>query len=208
METATANSQILVLGLIMVAVVIGIVLFFTYLQRRSQVRAWTELASQLGLECSPGRSPWSWATAQGDYQGRALTMDTYTHTTGVGKSRHSETFTRIVMASHSPAGLRLELSKEGVFARVGKALGAQDIQTGDAELDRRLVIKGEPEETIRRVIASEALRHHLLSAPSLDLSLADGAIRYRKPGVERDQARLRNALDLLSALAQEVERLT
>ena len=208
MDAATSSSQTWVIGMISIAVVFGAVLLFTYLQQRARVRAWSELASELGLVCKPGRNAWSQVAVQGDYQGHALTMDAYTHTTGTGKSRHSETFTRIVMPVNSPAGLRLELSREGLFAKVGKRLGAQDIQTGDPEIDQRLVIKGQPEEMVRRVLTSGSLRQQLLSASSLDLTLENGEIRYRKPGVERDGERLRSTFDLLSALAKEVEQLS
>lgn len=194
--------------LIAVLVVIGVPVFLVmHLQRRAHIRAWSELAARLGLECDPGKYWGAPVVVRGDYQGHALTLDTFTRSSGSGKGTGQTTYTRIVLAVSNPTGLRLELSKEGLLEKVGKRLGAQDIQTGDAALDQRFVIKGEPEEAVRRVLTSEALRGPLIAASSMDLRVEGSEIRFQKPGVERDNERLRGLFDLLSALAREIERI-
>jgi hypothetical protein len=95
---------------------------------------------------------------------------------------------------------------EGSLDKVAKRVGAGDIQTGDAELDQRLKITGQPEDEIRGLLTSMALRERLLAQPRLDVRLNQGELRWRTLGVERDSARLRDALDLLSALATGMER--
>jgi hypothetical protein len=207
MDATTSSSQTWVIGLIIIALVFGLVILFSYRQRRARVRAWSELASQLGLVCDPGQNAGSQLAMRGDYQGHPLTMDTYTHTTGTGKNRHTHTYTRMVMEVNNPAGLLLELSREGLSDKIGKRVGAQDIETGDPELDQRLVIRGQPEEAVKRVLTSAALRQPLLSISPLDLRLENGEIRYKKSGMEKDKERLRGVFDLLSGLAAETERL-
>ncbi len=189
-----------------VVIVTAIVLLITSLQRRARVRAWAELAAKLGLVCESGRGPLSPVVVRGDYRGRALTLDTYYESQGAGDDRSTQTYTRVAMPVNNPTGLRLELSKEGVLNKVGKRLGAQDIQIGDPELDQRLIIKGQPEEKVKHVLASAAVRQPLLSVSSLDVQLAGSEIRYKKPGVERDEECLRNVFDLMAALAAEVEQ--
>lgn len=167
-----------------------------------QVRAWSALAARLGLTVNR-KGPLGWSVwLQGEYQGHPVIMDTYTRR--VGKRR--STFTRIIMQVSNPAGLRLELAREGLLEKAAQAVFGKDIQVGDAELDKRLTIRGEPEEAVRRVLSAEALRQPLLSAAKLDVRLEGEELIYRLPGVEKNGERLRAAFDLLAALATEVGR--
>jgi len=205
-----SNLGIIVVAVVLVLVVVGIVVLIASMRLRAQVRAWSELASQLGLACNRKGRPGAPVWLQGEYSGHPVIMDTYNkshHYRSSGQNRTTvDTFTRITMEVRNPAGLSLELLKEGAFAKITQRLSAKDIQTGDAELDERLAIRGEPEDAVRRLLTAEALRPLLLSAAKLDLSLAQGEISYQQPGVEKDKERLRSTFDLLAALATEVER--
>lgn len=110
------------------------------------------------------------------------------------------------MTVDNPAGLHLDLSGEGALGKIGKRLGAQDIQVGDAEIDRRFMIKGDMEDEIRRIFASETLREKLLALPSLNLELDGTILRYEKPGVETGAERLTGLFDLMAELAAAVDR--
>lgn len=201
------NAGLWAIAIILVLILSAVIILITYLRRQARLRAWRELAAQLGLVCDTGRGAFAPVVVRGDYGGHTVTLDTYDESSGMGEDRKTQTYTRIVMPVHPPTGLRLQLSKEGVFQKVGKRFGAQDIQIGDPELDQRLIIKGQPEEWVRRLLAAESLRQPLLSAPSLDLRLEGEEIRYRQAGVELNQERLRRALDMLSTLATEAERI-
>jgi hypothetical protein len=188
---------------ILIAVgVVVIVLVIVYLQRQAQLRAWRGLASQLGLACESGRYPWSAVTVHGSYRGHGVALDTFQR--GIG--RNQRTLTGIVMDVNNPSGLRMNLVRQGGFGQVGKWLGAQDIQVGDADIDRRFLIKGQPEEAIRRLFTSEGLRQALLALSSLDVTLEGATLRYEQPGVARGIERLRSLFDLLSELAIAVEQ--
>ncbi len=198
-DTLLIVAAIIVLALIVVTPVV-------LLQLRRQERAWSALAAQLGLAFNREGPLGSPVWLKGEYQGHPVVMDTYTERRGRGKQRTEHTFTRIIMQVSNPTGLRLHLAHEGVLAKVAQAVGGKDIQVGDAELDKRLSIKGEPEEAVRRVLSAEALRQPLLSAAKLDVRLEGEELSYRLPGVEKNGERLRAAFDLLAALATEVGR--
>ncbi len=195
---------------VLVVIVVGAVVLLASTRLRAQVRAWSELASQLGLACNREGRPGAPVWLEGEYQGHPVIMDTYMesrHYKSGGQRRTDvDTFTRIIMEVDNPIGLSVELSKEGAFAKVAQSLGAKDIQTGDAALDKALAIRGEPEDAVIRLLTAEALRQPLLSAQKLDLRLAGEELQYRLPGVENDTGRLRGAFDLLAALATEVAR--
>ncbi len=161
------EPTVVVAALIIVVVVVG-VLVFQYLQRKSCLRVWREVASQSGLECEGGNLL-VFPTVKGIYRGRELAMYVHQHSSGVGKNRRTSTSTRIAVTVDNPAGLRLDLSEEKILGRIGKQLGMQDIQVGDAEIDRRFMIKGEPAEVVGQMFMSETLRQKLLALPSLNL---------------------------------------
>lgn len=71
--------------------------------------------------------------------------------------KHTIPRTRIRFHGRLPGVLRL--SPEGLFTGLQKAFGAQDIQTGDPEFDRRFVVQGSPEPWVRRVLDAETRRH-------------------------------------------------
>ena len=205
-----SNLPLIAAVVVLVIIVVGAFVLLASMRLRAQVRAWSELASQLGLACNREGRPGAPVWLEGKYQGHPVIMDTtmesHHYMSGGQNKTTVDTFTRIIMEVGNPTGLGLALSKEGVFARVAQSLGAKDIQTGDAVLDKALAIRGEPEDAVIRLLTSEALRQPLLSAPKLDLRLAGGELQYRLPGVEKDPGRLRNAFDLLAALATEVAR--
>lgn len=206
----TSNLPLIAAVVVLVIIVVGAVVLLASMRLRAQVRAWSELASQLGLACNRKGRPGAPVWLEGKHQGHPVIMDTTMesrHFTSGGQNRTTvDTFTRIIMEIDNPTGLVLALSKEGAFAKVAQSLGAKDIQTGDAVLDKALVIRGEPEDAVIRLLTSEALRQPLLSAPKLNLRLAGGELQYRLPGVETDTGRLRSAFDLMAALATEVAR--
>jgi len=195
--------QTLTCGTLIVVGVVGVVILIKVLQRQAQKRAWGEMASQLGLVCESGRYPWSSLAVRGMYRGHALVLDTFVE----HGYRRSQTYTQIVMTVNNSAGLRLMLHEASVASRVGKRLGVQDIQVGDADIDRRFMIKGQPEEGVRRLLAAEALRQKLLSVSSIHLTLEGAAIRYQHRGVEKGTERLHSLFDLMSEFATAVEQI-
>jgi hypothetical protein len=200
-------DRTVVWAIVIVVVFVGIAVLVSYLQRKAEGRAWGELASQLGLAFEPGANPWAPPAVKGTYGGHALVLDTFSRLRWHGQHANRKLFTRAVMTVSNPADLQLALYEESVFSQMGKILGVTDIQVGDAAIDRRFTIKGRPEEQIKTLLTSEALRQSLLSVRSINLSLEGTTIRYEHPGVEKDVTRLRSVLDLLSEFATAVEQI-
>ena len=190
------NLQVLIL---VVLVVVAVIAFLRYQTRR---RAWSELAMRTGLTLESAGFLGLSQRVTGAYRGRALTLDTFTRRSG----EHSTTYTRIVVPVNNASSLRLTLYEQGLLSEIGKLLGAQDIQTGDPELDRRFIIKGQPEDVIVRLLTSGGLYDKLLQARSLNLRVEGGQVRFEKRNIESDVDYLQSLFDLLSDLAEAVER--
>ncbi|MDP6360337.1 MAG: DUF3137 domain-containing protein, partial [Planctomycetota bacterium] len=75
----------------------------------------------------------------------SITLDTYT--------ADSAMFTRMRAPYVNQDGFRFDIFFEDFISGIGKRLGAQDIQSGDADFDDRFVIRGNDEEKAREFLA-------------------------------------------------------
>ncbi|MGA3287625.1 MAG: hypothetical protein ABSD46_09375 [Bacteroidota bacterium] len=189
------NMPLLALGVLVV-----IILLF-YFIRKSQVKAWSELAAQTGLLCEAG-NPLSPIRVIGKYRNRNLVMETFRTS-----SKNTDTCTRIIVGVNNTASLRLTLTEENILTKIGKKLGGQDIQTGNDAIDKRFIIKGEPETKIQQLLASFDVCQMLLSTPLLMIEIVGGEIRYEQYVFEKNVKRLQRLFDLLCLLAEGVEKI-
>jgi hypothetical protein len=185
-------------------IVVGVLVLFAvlaYLRRLARQQAWSELAARTGLTFEPG-GLFSPMRITGTYRGHPLTLDTFTRRSG----KNSTTYTRIMLSVNNPSALTLAIYDENVLSKVGKALGMQDIQVGDDELDRRFTIKGQPEPVIAGLLTSIGLRQKLLEARSLHVDVKDRELHFEQRGAESNADHLQFLFDLLSDLAEAVDR--
>jgi hypothetical protein len=171
---------------------------------QAQKRAWKKLAAQTGLTFASSGLWGLQLCVTGAYRGRRLTLDTFTR--GGGGDSPSTSYTRIVIFVNNQSHVYLVLYEEDVFSKIGKLFGAQDIQLGDEEMDRRFMIKGQPENVIMSLLTTGGLRQRLLEARSLNLEMDGRELCYEKQGVETGVNYLRFLFNLLSDMAEAVER--
>lgn len=190
--------------------VVGIVfLLFDYLQYQAQVRAWDELAMRTGLECDRGNFLWKPVRVTGIYHGRSLVLDTFQR-----GGRSQRTYTRVVLSVKNPSELHLALFEGAKFGKIEEGMGYTDIQVGNGEIDRRYRIRGRPEAEIVRVLGSQNVQQKLLPVTSIKIELGEGNVYSEKYGViyaeidglEQNMGKLMSVFELLSGIAEEVER--
>ena len=187
--------------------IIALALGVAYFNRRAQERAWREVGERTGLTFEPGtaylgglvRTP---PRVTGTYRRHPLTLDTFTR--GSGKSR--TTYTRLVLFVNNAANVYLALYQESVFSKIGKFFGMQDIQVGDEEVDRRFIIKSKPESFAAGLFTGISLRERLLQARVLNVEVDGRELTFEQVGVLTDVDYLKFLFDLLTELAEAVER--
>jgi hypothetical protein len=190
--------------LVIVASVLFVVLGLAagYISVQGRRKAWADLAERLGLNFEPGSYIFSRPIVSGTHLHHQVKLDSFTRSSG----RSSTTYTRIIVYLSSAANFSLTLTEEGVFSRIGKAIGMQDVQVGDDEIDRRYTIRSQPEDAARRVLFSLGMRQRLLEAPPLHIELRGMEVIYERRGFETDPNKLTALLDLMCALADAAER--
>jgi len=172
-----------------------------YFRLQARRRAWDALASSMGLTLEPG-SFFTSPRVTGTYRRHMLTLDTFSR----GSSKSRTTYTRIVVFVDNRANLYLALYEEGVFSKIGKFFGQEDVQIGEEEIDRRFIIKSRPETFAARLVTSINLRSKLLQARSINVEVDGRELYYEQRGTETDADYLRFLLDMLMDLAEFVER--
>ena len=84
----------------------------------------------------------------------------------------------LVAVPPAPVPVRLELAPEGMFQKLTKLFGAQDIQIGDAPFDTAYMIKGS-DAPATRVVLCEATRKAMLSLGVATFVYDDGSTKER-----------------------------
>ncbi len=172
-----------------------------YFSQQRISRAWGELAERAGLTCE-ARGFLQSPRVSGVYRGRPLVLDTYT--TGSGRNR--TTYTRITLDVRNPANGSFALYNETVFSKIGKVLGMQDIQTGDEELDKHYIIKGQPPSFTLSVLNSIGVRQKLQQIRSINVQLSGDDLRFVQIGVLTNVEQLQSVIDFLGDVAEIVDR--
>jgi hypothetical protein len=195
-----ANPEFFIILLVIVFLFIGIAA--TYFVTKGHQKAWADLAERIGVNCEVGGF-FSRPVVTGVYQRHQIKLDSFEQRSG----KNSHTYTRIVVLLNNAASFRMSISQEGLFSKLGKKLGMQDIATGDDEIDQRYLIKGEPEADVLRVLSSLGMRQRLLEAPAIHIEIRGMEVYYQKQGFETDPNKLISLLDLMCAFADATERL-
>jgi hypothetical protein len=141
------------LVLFAVIMIAGIATPYIYEHWRGQT--WQELAKKHKLRWFDSGK----GTINGSFNGVNVSASAEVH--GWGKSRHIRTTIEVSYPGTVPHDL--SLSPEGLFAKLGKLVGGQDIQVGDPELDRAFLIKGAFEEEVRPFLLEPRTRTALLA---------------------------------------------
>ena len=191
---------------LLVGVVTAIVWFFWFVirhQRELNKRVeenWREVAAQLGGEFVPRTGSWRKRTARRVdvvIEGRNVSLDNFTVSTG---NTHV-TYTRVRVATTSTH--RLHVYREHFLSGMAKALGAQDVEVGDAAYDERFQIKSDDEAWARRVLAAPIRKQHLEDA-KLQLRVHKGWVETFAEGFDLDVDTLARRMRLTAALAFSV----
>jgi hypothetical protein len=104
-----------------------------------------------------------------------------------------------------PQGLRI--CGETLLRKMSKTLGAQDIRTGDQELDERAMIKGIDPEEVRLYLTAErcsALKRYLKELELVEVQ--EDGLHLERKGVIKEIGELERLYSLMGAFALSLSR--
>lgn len=178
----------------------------------SKNELWEQLASDIGGEYKDGGTFGQEVVrcASGEWE---ITVDTY----AAGEGDSLVTHTRMRAPFVNKDGLYFKISREGLFAPIGKLLGMQDIQVGDEYFDDNFLVKGNNDEKIKLLLKSPKLKGLIQDQPDINFEIReddgwfgttfpDGVdeLYFECYGVLHDEKRLKALFDLFSTTLERL----
>jgi hypothetical protein len=168
---------------------------------------WQQLSREIGADYDDGGF-WRGGKVEAHVGSWTVTLDTYTVSTG----KSSATYTRMRAPYVNADNFRFKIYRKGLFSDVGKLFGMQDVEVGDAELDRDFVIQGNDEQKLALLFRDPRIRDLIMRQPSIGFEVKDdegwfGApfpegvdeLYFQVHGVIKDVDRLKQLYELFAA---------
>ena len=181
----------------------------------SRKEVWQQLSREMGARFVEGgfAKPDKVQVTHGEW---TVTLDTYAVHTG----KTTIVFTRMRAPYVNPDGFRFRVHRRGFFSDIGKALGMQDVEVGQAGFDEDFIIKGTDEGKLRQLFANPKIRELIDAQKDIDFSVKDdegwfGAtfpdgvdeLVFQVGGVLKDIDRLKLLYELFAETLDELCRM-
>ncbi len=184
--------------IIIALLVVGAGWFFSSLFAKEVDKAWRSAAEALELrfQKSPTRA------MVGTYEGIEVSVETVTHYASQG-GRHHETQYEV---DYPSLNLGLELTREGLFSGIEKALGTQDIEIGERGFDDQFMIKGSNPEAVKRFLTpSRRMRiERLFTSAKGSVTIEDSRITVVRQGLDSEAAKVVSTIHVMVRLAKHL----
>jgi hypothetical protein len=145
-----------------------------------------------------------------------ITLDPYVVSTG----KTTITYTRMRAPYVNRDGFGFQIYRKGIFSAIGKWLGGQDVEIGDAFFDDAFIIKGTDEDKIRQLFSPLQIRDLIIKQPDFHLVVKDDEgwfgtqfpdgvdeLQFQVVGVIKDVERLKALYELFAEILQQLCRI-
>ena len=161
--------------------------------------AWAEAARDLEGTYDPKAGAWYRRSRAIDANlaGVPVHVDHYTVSTG----KSSTTYTRCEAEARGSGGLELKVYPKTIFTSIGRALGFQDVATGDPAFDEAFVVKANSDALARAWLSPE-VRDAIMQAEGYTFALAGGRLKVTRPRLETEAAAIARVAQATAAVAR------
>jgi hypothetical protein len=168
--------------------------------RKKGMEEWHEIFGGKLIEGTWGQGPY----LEIQYNNWQIVMDYFVVSTG----KSAVTYTRFRVAFKNRSDFQLKLSKEGVFSKIGKALGGQDIEVGDELFDEQFRIKSNDEDKARRLLNTYEVKSRINFRKGFHLDIVnknqmglkcesgESGLSFLAAYVIKDEVEIRNLFEL------------
>lgn len=142
-----------------------------------------------------------------------ITLDTYT----VHSNNVHVTYTRIRAPYLNSNNFRFTIYRKSFFSGLGKIFGMQDVEIGDPQFDEQFIIKGQPEEMVKKLFANREIRALIEKQKAIHFMVKDDEgwfgtkfpdgvdeLYFQVQGVVKDKEVLKELFDLFSLVLDEL----
>lgn len=181
----------------------------------SRQDVWRQLSDTVHGHYVEG-SFWKGDRVEATHGAWTVTLDQYTVPTGDVMIPYTRMRAPFVNAS----GFRFRIYRRSVFSALGKMLGMQDIEVGDAGFDDAFIIQGNDEAKVRRLFANARIRQLVAAQKEIEFAVKDdegyfgpkfpeGAdeLHFLARGVVKDVEQLKGVYELFAEVLEELCRM-
>ena len=177
---------------------------------------WRQLAAEIGATYVDGGF-WKWDKIEASHGEWRITLEIVPY----GKTQA----TRLRAPYVNPDGFRFKVYRKQIFSELGKMLGMQDVEVGQADFDRDFVIQGTDEAKLRRLFGNARIPELIAAQPEIHFTVNEApgiftrdlfaevppenvnALEFLILGVLKDKERLRLLFDLFAETLDELCRM-
>lgn len=176
-------SVALLLPLVLLVGVFGAVFAFARRQGKKANEAWAAVAARHGGTFNPKAGSWQNRTRLLEVvvDGVSLRVDHYVVSTG----KTATTYTRYRAPAFGSGKLELRVYSRHALTGLSRALGFQDVSTGDAAFDDDFVVKANDEDLARAWLTDD-VRAAIRSAKGYQFAIKGGELTVTKAIIETD----------------------
>lgn len=159
---------------------------------------------------------WKGDRVQAAHGAWTVTLDQYT----VPAGHVMIPFTRLRAPFVNASGFRFRIYRRTVFSALGKLLGMQDIEVGDAAFDEAFIIQGNDEAKVRQLFASARIRELVAAQKEIEFAVKDDEgflgptfpesadeLHFLARGVVKDIEQLKGMYELFAEVLDELCRM-
>ena len=179
--------------------VVGAPILDFFERRSARAKTWPLVARQKGGEYRPPEGGFFRRTKPAIYaELLGVVVKVTLHIEGTGNDRRTYTVARVPWLLG--AGARLQVLRASVFGKMGRALGLQDVATGDAMFDDDFIVKSPTPELVPMLLGAR-VRRYLRALGDARLDCNPGRVNLTLPGEVTDVSRINLAMDAAAEIA-------
>lgn len=177
---------------------------------------WRQLATETGADFVDGGF-WSGSTIEASHGEWRITLAVV---------RYGRTHATLMRTPYvNQDGFRFRVYRKQLFSELGKMLGMQDVEVGQADFDRDFIIQGNDEAKLRKLFANARIRELISAQPQISFAVQEPpglftrdifaevpptdvhTLDFLVVGILKDRERLRLLFDLFAETLDELCRM-
>jgi len=173
-------------------------------------KSWGEFALKHNLKLQKG-TIFSYPSVTGNYKGYKFMLYIFTrYIDGIYRHRKPKAiYTGMALNPTNYINCNMHIYKEGLLSKIGKAIGMQDIQSGDPEFDKNFVIKSStPDPVVQRILTAPIRTAMLNLKDIIDITVSFRGVTFEKKGFFTDVNSLEALAELMYNLLNSVIEVT
>jgi len=178
----------------------------------SKEAVWADLAQQLGGTFHSGGF-FAQAAVQAEVGDWIITLDTVDQ----GDGKTSQPYTRLRAPYVNPEGFTFRIYRASVFSGIGRALGMEDVKTGDRFFDQNFIVQSNDHSRVCALLANDEIRRLIAMQPRIMLEVKDDEgwfkakfpngvdeLQFMAAGVIKDLNQLKSLFTLFSETLRQL----